>query len=199
MAILEALHVRDKTGKGSGIKTSLFESMADWMTVPLLTYEYSGKTVQRAGLLHPSICPYGAFTTQDGRAVMIAIQNDREFHRFCEQVLDRRDIPEDPKFVHNSGRVANREEITRIVSDFFATKSREEIIEGLQKAQIAYGELNHVDHLSTHPALRRTKINSPTGEINLVSPPWTMEQERHYGPVPAPGEHSTAIREEFRE
>ncbi|MFO0200016.1 MAG: CaiB/BaiF CoA transferase family protein, partial [Alphaproteobacteria bacterium] len=74
-AVLEALIDRGITGKGKGIAVSLFDGMADWMTVPLLQYEGTGRNPPRIGMAHPSICPYGAFTTKDGADVLIAIQN----------------------------------------------------------------------------------------------------------------------------
>ena len=60
-AILEALHGRHRTGRGGGIRVSLFDGMADWMTVPLLHLEHGGKAPARTGLNHAMIAPYGAY------------------------------------------------------------------------------------------------------------------------------------------
>src|SRR5262249_57544679 len=76
-AILEALIGRGRSGQGAEISVSMFDAMADWMTVPLLHHE-GGKTPQRIGLAHPSISPSGVFKTRDGADVLISIQNDRE-------------------------------------------------------------------------------------------------------------------------
>ena len=84
-AILEALHARHRTGQGSGIRVSLFDGMADWMTVPLLHLEHGGKAPARTGLSHAMIAPYGAYPVGDGGQMVIAIQNEREWARFCEQ------------------------------------------------------------------------------------------------------------------
>ena len=70
-AILQALIERGQTGKGRGIALSLFDGLADWMTVPLLHYDYGGKAPARAGLKHPSIAPYGAFPTADGSQIVV--------------------------------------------------------------------------------------------------------------------------------
>ena len=83
-AILEALHGRHRTGRGSGIRVSLFDGMADWMTVPLLHLEHGGKAPARTGLSHAMIAPYGAYPVGDGGQMVIAIQNEREWARFCE-------------------------------------------------------------------------------------------------------------------
>ena len=82
--VLEALIERQQTGRGKGLRVSLFDAVADWMNVPLLYFEGTGKAPQRLGLAHPSICPYGAFATNDGALVLISIQNEREWvHVLC--------------------------------------------------------------------------------------------------------------------
>ncbi len=71
-------------------------AVADWMNVPLLYFEGTGKAPQRMGLAHPSICPYGAFATKDGALVLISIQNEREWTTFCASFLDEPDLPTKP-------------------------------------------------------------------------------------------------------
>jgi itaconate CoA-transferase len=73
--VLEALLERSRTGRGKGLQVSLFDAVADWMNVPLLYFEGTGKSPARMGLAHPSICPYGAFATKDGALVLISIQS----------------------------------------------------------------------------------------------------------------------------
>ena len=92
-AVLEALIERGVTGRGKGIAVSLFDGMADWMNVPLLYFEGTGKAPERIGLAHPSICPYGAFETRDGALVLISIQNEREWAEFCARFLEQPDLP----------------------------------------------------------------------------------------------------------
>src|SRR5262245_51328568 len=65
-AVLEALIKRGRTGRGSGIAVSLFDGLADWMTVPLLHHDYAGKAPTRTGLEHPSISPYRTYESADG-------------------------------------------------------------------------------------------------------------------------------------
>lgn len=86
-AILEALIARQKTGQGTGINISLFDCLADWMSVPYLQQVYGGKAPARNGTHHASIAPYGCYPAGDGRQVMIGIQNEREWKRFCQKVL----------------------------------------------------------------------------------------------------------------
>jgi crotonobetainyl-CoA:carnitine CoA-transferase CaiB-like acyl-CoA transferase len=198
MAVMEALLGREKSGVGASIKTSLFEGMADWMAVPLLTYDYGGTIPKRVGLNHPSIAPYGAYPTQDGGEVLISIQNEREFARLCADVLGRPDMPGDERFASNVARCTNRPALDEIVTDAFTAIARPKLLERLRAAGIAFGEINDVAGLSRHPALRRVEIGTPTGPAAIPAPPARLDGEtRPLGPVPAIGEHTEAIRKEF--
>ncbi len=198
MAVLEALIERDLTGEGGAIRTSLFEGMADWMNVPLLTYDYSKKIPARVGLNHPSIAPYGAYPTQDGGEILISIQNEREFVRLAGGVLERPDMPEDEKFCSNEARCANRPELDEIIIGAFTSIERPKLTKRLRDAQIAFGEINDVAGLSAHPALRRVEVDSPTGPVTMAAPPATVNGEvRELGPVPGIGDHTDKIRKEF--
>ena len=197
-AVLQALYERGRTGKGRGVAVSLFDSIADWMTVPLLHQDYGGKAPERVGLNHPSIAPYGAFALSDGHTVVISIQNEREWRTFCAEVLEQPDLATDPRFVSNTLRVADRPELDAAVGAFFAKLDRAQATERLRRARIAFGSLNSVADLSEHSQLCRITIDTPTGPVNAVAPPprWAGEtfQPR---PVPAIGQHTEALRREF--
>ncbi len=198
MAVLEALIARGISGKGCGIDTSLFAGMADWMTVPLFHWEADGKGPPRIGMNHPSIHPYGAYPTKDGAPILIAVQNEREFVRLCAEVLERPDLPLDPRFESNLARLDNRAPFDAILSEVFCAIDRAALIERLRRAQIAFGEVNDVAGLARHPALRRTRVAIPGGEADLVAPPARVERRpRTLGPVPEVGQHSAALRKEF--
>ena len=196
--VLEALIGRGITGVGKGIKVSLFDGMADWMNVPLLFFEGTGKAPERVGLAHPSICPYGAFPTKDGSQVLVAIQNEREWADFCARFMDEPDLPKREGFETNVIRCANRPMVDAYVGKMFASLTREEAAAKLRAANAAYGFVNDVAAFSHHPALRRVRVETPGGPVDIAAPPViTTDGERHLGPVPAIGEHSAAIRAEF--
>ena len=196
--ILQALYQRERTGEGSAIAVSLFDSLADWMTVPLLHYDYGGKAPERVGLRHPSIAPYGAFATADGKQVVISIQNEREWRDLCEKVLDRPDIIDDPRFAANTRRVANRPVLDGEIAAIFGRVVHAELVAKLRRARIAFASVNTVAELSTHQQLRRVSAGTPSGPVELVAPPVRRRgEEVRVGPVPAVGEHSQALREEF--
>ncbi|MDD9991243.1 MAG: CaiB/BaiF CoA-transferase family protein [Rhodospirillales bacterium] len=200
-AILEAVVGRHRTGKGSGIRVSLFDGMADWMTVPLLHLEHGGKAPARTGLSHAMIAPYGAYPVGDGRMV-IAIQNEREWARFCEHILGDAALSLDPRFAGHPARLANRAEMDALIVAVFARHSMESLADALRDAGIAFGRLNDIPDLSAHPQLRRAGVETPAGTVEIVAPPARHENDgenadRPLRPVPALGEQSKAIRGEF--
>jgi itaconate CoA-transferase len=197
-AVLEALVARDRTGEGRGVKVSLFDGMADWMTVPLLTWEATGRPPPRVGLGHPSICPYGAFATADGGAVLISIQNEREWASFCAHALGEPDLKLQPGFETNRARVANRAAVDAHIAQVFAGLTREQAAGRLRAANTAYGFVNDVAGLARHPALRRVTVETPGGPVSLAAPPAISgDGPAVLGPVPAIGAQTEAIRAEF--
>jgi crotonobetainyl-CoA:carnitine CoA-transferase CaiB-like acyl-CoA transferase len=197
--ILEALIERGVTGVGKGLKVSLFDGMADWMNVPLLFFEGTGKPPARMGLAHPSICPYGAFALADGSLVLIAIQNEREWVEFCTRFLREPELPARPGFQTNVERVAYRAEVDGHIAAAFAGLSRNDAATRLRAANTAFGFVNDVADLSAHPALRRVTVATPNGDVSLAAPPVLADGAGAcaLGPVPGLGEHSEAIRAEF--
>lgn len=196
-AILEAVIRRERTGQGAGIKVSLFDGMADWLTVPLLHFDYGGTAPVRAGLHHASIAPYGAYP-YDGGEVLIAVHNDREWETFAKRVLEKEALATDPKFAANVARVENRPALDREIGRVFAALDRAHLIARLEAANIAYGMINDMGGLSAHPQLRRVRVATPSGPVDMPAPPaiW-RDVPAAPGPVPAPGQHTEAVRREF--
>jgi len=199
-AVLEALIARGITGEGRRIEVSLFDGMADWMNVPLLYWEGTGRAPQRVGLAHPSICPYGAFATADGKLVLISIQNEREWAAFCAGFMGDADLAGRPGFEKNVARVANRAEVDTAVAACFAALGRDEAAALLRRAGTAYGFVNGVEDFAVHPALRRVEVDTPRGAARIAAPPAIVDGAAPVlGPVPGVGEHGQAIRREFEE
>jgi len=197
-AVLEALIHRGITGKGSGVKASLFASMADWLSSPLMAYEQSDVIWPRNALRHPLMCPYGAFSSNDGSRTLVACQAEREWHRFCEHVLLDKDFASHPQAETNVIRVANRAFVEGKIEAVTSQLSRDEFHARLRKADIAFGAVNTMPELSLHGALRRITVGTPGGPISHPAPPAIRGEARDdYGPSPAYDEHGTKIREEF--
>ncbi len=197
-AILEALIARHRTGEGSAIHVSLFESMCDWMNVPLLHHDYGGTAWPRVGLSHPTIAPYGAFSVAGGQQVLVGVQNDGEWRRFATDVLRRPDLAAQDRFATNRGRVEHRAELDAEVAAGLATLTPEEAHERLARAKVAYASVNTVAELSSHPHLRRIAVPTAGGEVTMAAPPYRFrDQPRRYGAVPTLDRHGPALRAEF--
>jgi itaconate CoA-transferase len=196
-AILEALLARQRTGEGAELSLSMFDSIADWMAVPLMQQE-AGKPPQRVGLTHAAIAPYGAFPTRDGAQILIGIQNDREWRVLVEKVLGEADLAADPEFATNQARVKRRSETDGKIAAKTGIFDAEQLIQKLTAADIAFARINDVAGLARHPHLRRITVGTPSGPVSYPAP---AEQHasatRYYGPVPALGEHTDKAREEF--
>ncbi len=197
-AILEALIARGRTGEGAALAVSMFDTVADLVTVPLLQHE-GGKPPRRMGLAHASIAPYGVFRTRDGADILIAIQNDREWRMLARDVLGDAALAADPRFATNVERVERRGETDGRVAAVLATMDVEALIEKLIAADVAFGRVSDMGELARHPHLRRISVETPSGAVRYPAPA-TRRREgetRRYGPVPALGEHTENIRAEF--
>ncbi len=196
LAITQALLRRERTGEGAHLEASLFETMADWMTVPLLHHDYLGQGPRPVGLAHPSIAPYGGFASADGDVVLISIQSDREWGVLCREVLGRPDLADDADLATNDDRVANRDRTDGAVAETFGSLGTTELHRRLTEARIAFGMVNDTTGLSEHPQLHRVTAEHESGSVRLPAPPvradWATAQA-----IPALDQHGAAIRAEF--
>lgn len=189
-AILEALLDRAVTGEGADIRVSMFDVMAEWLTVPLLHQEH-GRPPLRIGMAHPSIAPYGVFRTADDKSILVSIQNDREWIRFCTEFLRQPEKGTDPLFASNVERVANRAATDALVASAFTLLDENEAKRLLTAADVAFATLNDMAALSNHPHLRRMTVDTGAGSVSYPVPaPVFMGKPRSYGAVPALGEAS---------
>lgn len=196
--ICEALIERQRTGRGRGVSVAMFDTMADWMAVPLIFHDHAARSTPRVGLSHPIIFPYGAYTCRNGDQIVISVQNEREWIRFCTVVLKRPELIEDPRFRSNDSRSRNRDVLEPIITSAFAVLDRPQMLALLQEADVASGAVNDVAALSGHPQLDRTTIQCPSGEISLPAPPIRRSGGNiSLGASPALGAHTAAIRREF--
>ena len=196
-AILEALITRGRSGEGAELAISMFDAMADWMTVPLLQQE-AGAPPTRIGLAHVSISPYGAFKTRDGVDILISIQSDREWRVLAAKVLDDAALVADPNFATNVERVKRRAETDGKVAAVFGALDADALEQKLVAADIAFARVNTPADLARHPHLRRITVGTPSGPVSYPAPTERRAAEgRRYGPVPALGQHSEKIRAEF--
>ncbi|CAB3696613.1 Acetyl-CoA:oxalate CoA-transferase [Achromobacter animicus] len=197
-AILNALLLRQRTGQGSRLDVSMLESMVEWMGFPMY-YAFDGAAPPvRAGAAHASIYPYGPFPVGGGSTIMLGLQNEREWRVFCAQVLRQAELAEDPRFISNSLRTANRDALRALIVAAFADLSIEQVTQRLEDAQIANARVNDMAGVWAHPQLqarqRWSEVDSPAGMLPALLPPATSNAfTAHMGPVPAVGQNTDAV------
>ncbi len=200
--ILSALIQRQKTGRGSRIDVSMLESMVEWMNYPMY-YAFEGAAPPpRAGAAHATIYPYGPFEAGDGRSVMLGLQNEREWAAFCTTVLQQPELTKDVRFNANSLRVANRDELKKIILEVFKPLTSQQVMERLENAQIANANVNEMHDVWEHAQLkarnRWTSVGTSTGEIPALLPPGVNSSfQPRMDAVPALGEQSESILSEL--
>ena len=201
-AILAAIIERGKSGKGSCIDISMLEAMVEWMGFPLL-YSYDGATPpKRTGSDHASIYPYGVFETSDSETLMIGLQNEREWGKFCDIVLKIPQLIDDPRFSTNTDRSINRGALKDLIQSIFGNQSTRDLIFRLKSADIAYATVNDMDKVWNHEQLnnlnRLIVTDTPEGEVSTFLPPTNnSEFDPVISAVPALGEHSKKILSEL--
>ena len=201
-SILAALFRRERTGEGASIEVSLFEALAEWMGFPAYYAMYGDKEPPRSGASHASIAPYGPFACAGGEVIFLGIQNEREWEKFCEVVLERAELTEDARFSTNSERLANREALDREIEKTFGRLSAEELIEKLEEAGIANARLRSVREFLDHPQLRARdrwrEVGSPAGTLHALLPPGLpADAEPVMNPIPEVGQHTDSILAEL--
>ncbi|MFF5898523.1 CaiB/BaiF CoA transferase family protein [Streptomyces argenteolus] len=196
--VLAALLRRATTGRGGPVEISMLDSLAEWMGHPLHHGMHGGEPPVRTGLAHAVIAPYDAYATADGERVLLSVQNDREWRRLAEQVLERPELAVDPDFSTNTARTAHRGRTDAVVAGALAALSGEEALARLEAAGIACARLNTVADVAAHPQLaardRWREVSTPAGALRTLLPPITLPggAPTPMGAVPALGEHTDA-------
>ena len=204
-SILSALFHRERTGEALSIEVSLFDALTEWMSHPIYATMYTGQQPPRSGAAHANVAPYGPFRAADG-VVLLGIQNEREWVRFCADVLGRPELATDERFGTNPLRAEHRSELTDLIEGIFSGLSSEHVIQRLDAAQIANARQNDVAGLIAHPQLterdRWSEVDTPVGPVAALRPPAILSgvddaiQDR-FDPVPALGEHTEQILHEL--
>lgn len=196
--ILAALIQRGRTGRGSHIDISMLEALGEWMSNPMY-YAYKGASPPpRAASSHPTIAPYGPFATGDGKAVLLGIQNEREWAAFCRDVLRQPAVAVEERFISNVARNSNRAALKALIEETFAALTAEEVTRRLDAAGIGNAGMNDMQAFWEHPQLkardRWRSVASPVGELPMLLPPGVNDSyDYRIDPIPALGEHTDSV------
>jgi crotonobetainyl-CoA:carnitine CoA-transferase CaiB-like acyl-CoA transferase len=181
------------------VEVSMLEALAEWMGHPLHHAMHGGTAPARTGLAHAVIAPYDAYPTADGGRVLLSVQNDREWRRLAERVLEQPGLGTDPAFATNAARVANRERTDALVAKALGALGADEALARLEGAGIACARLRDLHEVAEHPQLaareRWREVGTPVGPLRALLPPITLPggAEPRMGDVPALGQHTGAL------
>jgi crotonobetainyl-CoA:carnitine CoA-transferase CaiB-like acyl-CoA transferase len=201
-AVLAALLRRARTGAGATIDVSMFDALAEWMGYAAYYTKYGGTPPARTGASHAAIAPYGPYAAGDGTVVYLGLQNEREWARFCADVLRRPEAATDARFGSNADRVAHREALDALITEAFSGLTAAEVEARLDAAQIASARMNTVAAFLEHPQLtargRWRTVDSPAGPLEALLPPFGFDDaEPRMDPIPALGAHTDDILREL--
>ena len=194
---LAALIQRGRTGVGSHIEVSLFDSLLEWLGHQTIYTRQFDRLPRRAGARHATVAPYGPFPCADGQDVVLVVQNNREWETFCN-ALDLSSLVADVRFNTNSQRVANNHELDELIINRLTTLTADDIVDRMEKAALPWAKVNDMRDVLTHPQLaarqRWQDVETPNGSFTMLRPPLDITGvDVEMGAVPAVGEHTQAI------
>lgn len=152
IAILAALHHREKTGEGQYIDCALLDTAAAILANQGMNWHIGGKVPQPMGNAHPNVVPYRNFPVADGE-VIIAVGNDGQFRRLCA-MLGAPDLADCPEFSTNSARVRNRAALEARLRALLSTWPREALIAGMEAAGVPGGPINSIEQVFEDAQIR---------------------------------------------
>jgi formyl-CoA transferase len=193
VAILAALHARERTGEGATIDMALFDTQLAVMANQASNALVSGKDPPRQGNTHPNIVPYQPFEAAD-QPIIIAVGNNGQFARLAE-ICGHPEWTSDERFSSNGARVANRAEMVALVSEAIRQKPAAAWLAQLEIAGIPAGPINTLTQaLSDVQAQHRGMVRAIAG-MPLVGSPVRLDSERADSDLPPPalGEHTAEV------
>jgi len=198
VAVCAALAHRAKTGAGQHLDLALLDSLAAVLANQGANYLATGEPPGRLGNDHPNIAPYQVFKTADG-SVIVACGNDNLFRRFCE-VAGCRELADDARFVTNGKRIANRADLTRLLSEILVRQTTKQWTLALEAAGVPCGPINDLEQVFNEPQAvargLRLELPHPTaGKVSLVRSPmrFSATPVQHDAPPPTLGQHTDEV------
>ncbi len=204
LGIMMALYNRTTkpSKQGQELEVTMFDSMVSLLGYFPHFYWYRGELPVRVGMKHHLLTPYGPYLAKDGKYISYACLSQDHWRKFCYHVIERPELPEMPEFENNEKRLANREELEKIVAGELLKRNRDEWLERLRAVGIPCGRVNDLEEVLTHPQLIHRglvrNLDTPYGEAKEIDNPIRFSghtSKMDY--VPELGEHTAKILAEL--
>ncbi|MDR5835775.1 CaiB/BaiF CoA-transferase family protein [Caballeronia sp. LZ034LL] len=138
-----------KTGEGQIVDTSLFEAALQQMYWPAASWFAQGALPKKMGSANTTSAPYQVFASKDGW-INIGAANQSNYERLLS-VLDMPQLAADPRFADNAGRMANRDELVRLLTERLMTRTTDEWIRAFDEVGLPAGPVLDVSQALEHP------------------------------------------------
>jgi crotonobetainyl-CoA:carnitine CoA-transferase CaiB-like acyl-CoA transferase len=198
-AILSALLVRERSGRGQAVEVALFDSTVSWMTYMAGYYFATGKNPPRSGSAHPTIVPYQSFRALDENYLTIAAGNDKLFRNLCK-ALGKEELAVDPRFTNNSQRIMHRQELVSIIEEVLLTKTRDDWIRILIQADVPTGPVYSMSELFNDPQVKDREMlieveHARLGKLKQIGIPMKFSETEPAikSSPPMLGEHTAEV------
>lgn len=188
--MLSALLVRERTGQGQHVDTSLFEAGLGLSVWEATEHFYTGRTPRPTGSAHRLSAPYQALRTADGH-ITVGADGEAHWPRFCA-LLGLSELADDPRFATNAKRLENLKELTALLEKRTRTATRAQWLAQLDEAGIPAGAINTVPEALADPqTVARQMVleleHPRAGRIKALGPPVKLSRTPAVISRPAPG------------
>lgn len=202
LGTMTALYHREATGEGQEIDVSMFGGMLSWLGVFPHKYWHEDDIPERVGMRHHLITPYGPYLAADDQYISFACLSDAHWRTFCDDVIDRPDLVEDPRFATNEQRITHREALEATIEERLAEEPSEYWAERFQAAGLPWGHVNDIGEVLAHPQTEHLgivrELDHETGPIKFIDNPLDMSTlSLRRDAMPALGEHNRAVLREL--
>jgi crotonobetainyl-CoA:carnitine CoA-transferase CaiB-like acyl-CoA transferase len=196
--IMNALRVKDKTGRGQYVDVSMLEGQLGLLQGTIGAYLADGVVPEPMGTAYKALLPYQTFRTKT-RDLALAVGSDRLWRLFCP-LMDLAEMTEDPRFATNRARNENREALISTLQDVFLTQTYEEWERRLLPHGIPMGAINTIDHVVEHPQVQARGVlveseHPVAGTVKIVGVPVKLSETpgRVREPAPLLGQHTDEV------
>ena len=201
-SIMLALFMREKTGEGQFIDSSMYDNLVALNAMGIMTYSLKGQVLTRGRTLTFQ-APAGVYKVKDGSYVALLVANEPLWPKFCK-AIQREDLIENPKTTTGSQRFKNKDFLEPIVQDWMADRTKEQVVDILLKNGIPAGAVQNIEDLMKCPHLKARKMfvefDDPiAGKRIFAKNPVRMSKAKEVPPMRAPrlGEHTESVLKEL--